>query len=198
MHTARSTPTYLSLVVIAIAACSPEHGPAITQPLAPSVNLSRGVQYSVTGGGIVDFTTAGVGVGYFSFNAIRKGDGSVEGRFHQRRETGATVVDFSGIVTCVTIDPVLRRARIGGIVTENRSTNPGFLTENHEVGDDVWFRVQDGDKEAGTVDASTSYGFKPTLVNTSAEYCALPFTGLPWWNPASTFTLRSGSIQIHP
>ena len=199
MHTASSTSKLLSLLtVVAVTACSPEHEPGITQPPAPTVNLNRGngVLYSVTGGGIVDFSTAGVGNGYFAFNAIQKADGSVEGRFHQRRETGATVVDFSGIVTCVTIDPVLRRARIAGIVTENRSTNPSFLTENHEVGDDVWFRVQDGDEE-GVVDASTSYGFKPTLVNTSAEYCALPFTG-PTWNPLSIFALRSGSIQLHP
>jgi hypothetical protein len=152
----------------------------------------------VNGGGIVDFSAAGVGNGYFAFNAVVKGDGSVEGRFHQRRETGATVVDFSGIVTCLTIDPVLRRARIGGIVTENHSTNPNFLTANHELGDDVWFRVEDGGEGAGAIDASTSYGFKPTLVNTSAEDCALPFTGLPWWNPASTFPLRSGNIQIRP
>ena len=40
-------------------------------------------------------------------------------------------------------------------------------------------------------------GFKPTLVNTSAEYCALPFTG-PLWNPASIFPLRNGNIQVRP
>jgi hypothetical protein len=196
MHTARSTSTLLSLLALAVA-CSSEHEPTITQPPAPTFSASRGVEYSVSGGGIVDFTTAGVGVGHFSFNAELKGDGTAHGRFHQRRETGETVVDFSGIVTCVTIDPVLGRARIGGIVTENKSTNPNFLTVNHEVGDDVWFRVEDGGEGAGAIDASTTYGFKPTLVNTSAEYCALPFTGATW-NPATTFPLRSGNIQVRP
>jgi hypothetical protein len=108
------------------------------------------------------------------------------------------VIDFSGTVTCLTVDPVLHRARIGGVITENNSTDPGFLTLNHEVGDDVWFRVEDGGEGGGAVDASTSYGFAPTLVNTSAEYCALPFTGLPAWNPATTFPLLSGNIQVRP
>jgi len=198
MQIVRSTLTFLSSV--ALVACATDHERTITQPRVPAaiVNQGNGVQYSVNGGGIVDFSAAGVGNGYFSFNAVVKGDGRVEGRFHQRRETGATVVDFSGIVTCLTVDAALGRARIGGIVTENRSTNPNFLTENHQVGDDVWFRVQDGGEGADAVDASTSYGFKPTLVNTSAEYCALPFTGLPWWNPATTFPLLSGNIQIRP
>jgi hypothetical protein len=198
MQTARSTLTLLSF--LGIVACNTEHERTITPPPAPaaSVNQGNGVEYSVTGGGIVDFSPAGVGNGYFALNAMVKGDGTAHGRFHQRRETGETVVDFSGIVTCLTIDPVLRRARIGGVVTENRSTNPNFLTENHQVGDDVWFRVADGGEGGDAIDASTSYGFKPTLVNTSAEYCALPFTGLPWWNPASTFSLRSGDIQIRP
>ena len=198
MQTMRSILTLLSS--IAISACANDRERMITQPPTPAaiVNQGDGVLYSVNGGGIVDFSAAGVGNGHFSFNAVVKGDGRVEGRFHQRRETGATVVDFSGIVTCLTIDPALGRARIGGIVTENRSTNPNFLTENHQVGDDVWFRVQDGGEGIGASDASTSYGFTPTLVNTSAEYCALPFTGLPWWNPATTFPLLSGNIQIRP
>jgi hypothetical protein len=107
------------------------------------------------------------------------------------------VVDFSGFVTCMSVDAALGRARIGGVITQNRSTDPAFLTENHEVGDEVGFRVEDGGEGAGAVDASTTYGFKPTLVNTSAEYCALAFTGAPW-NPASIFPLKSGNIQVRP
>jgi len=60
----------------------------------------------------------------------------------------------------------------------------------------VWFRVQDGGNGASADDRSTTYGFKPTLVNTSAEYCALPFDGLPWWNPASIFPLARGTIRV--
>lgn len=69
---------------------------------------------------------------------------------------------------------------------------------NHEVGDDVWFRVQDGGNGGDAVHRSTTYGFKPTLVNTSAEYCALPFDGLPWWSPNSIFPLRHGVINVKP
>src|SRR6185295_5729677 len=123
---------------------------------------------------------------------------TAKGHCHQRRVRNGLVVDFSGDVTCVTVDESLGRARIGGVITENNSTDPAFLTENHQVGDDVWFRVQEGDAETGAVASSTTYGFKPTLVNTSAEYCALPFTGLPWWNPASIFPLRSGTIKVRP
>lgn len=210
MHTARSTLKLLSLLIAITVGCSSEHESAITQPPAPSVsfNAGNGVLYSVNGGGIVDFSAAAVGNGWFSFNAVKKGDGSVEGRFHQRRETPAGLVEFSGIVTCLTVDLALRRARIGGIVTDNRSTNPNFLTTNHEVGDDVWFRVQadvkDADGNTVVVDASTTYGFKPTLVDTSEQYCALPFTGfVPGtttlaWNPASIFPLAAGNIQLHP
>jgi hypothetical protein len=141
---------------------------------------------------------AGASNAHFSFNAIQKGDGTAHGRFHQRRERNGLIVEFSGDVTCLTVDLVRRRARIGGVITENNSTDPAFRTENHEIGDDVWFRVADGGEGEGIVDASTTYGFKPTLVNTSAEYCALPFDGLPYWNPATTFALESGNIQIRP
>ena len=187
----------LTLALVSGACSSPEPtSPPVAVPM--SVNASQGVEVSVTGGGIVDLSTASVGDAYFSFNAIRKADGTVLGRFHQRRERNGLVIDFTGIVTCVTVDALLMRARVGGVITENASTDPAFLTANHEVGDDVWFRVVDGGEGNDSTDGSTVFGFKPTLVNTSAEYCALPFTGLPWWNPATTFPLRGGNIQIRP
>ena len=196
MHTARTSLGIMMLV--SAAACSSDRVPTVPHPAAVSLNAGYGVQSTVTGGGIVDFTAAGVGNGYFSFTGIIRGDGSVHGRFHQRRETPSGVVDFTGEVTCLTIDAARGRARFGGRITENNSTHPGFLTENHEIGDDVWFRVQDGGEGADSQDASTSYGFKPTLVDTSEQYCALPFDGLPAWNPASTFPLLAGNIQIRP
>jgi hypothetical protein len=165
----------------------------------PSLDASQAVLYSASGGGIVSFSAiAGASDGYFTFDASVTGDDKVHGHFHQRRSRGGLLVEFSGDVTCLTIDPVRKRARIGGVITENNSTDPAFLTENHEVGDDVWFRVEDGGEGNGAVDASTTYGFKPTLVNTSAEYCALPFEGLPAWNPASIFPLVAGNIQVKP
>ena len=132
----------------------------------------------------------------------QKADGTVNGHFRYSRETPTGLVEFEGDVTCVTVDPNFPgRARIGGVVTENNSTAPTSLTINHEVGDDVWFRVQD---EVGSVvDASTTLGFKPTLVNTSAEYCALPFTGFDangnnLWSLTSIFPLAQGAIGVNP
>lgn len=198
MHTARWSLSVLS--VVAASACSPDRAPTNPQlPSQLSLSASSSDRISASGGGIVDLSAVvGASDAHFSFNAAVKANGEVHGRFHQRRERNGLVVDFSGNVTCLTVEPVLHRARIGGVITENNSTDPAFLTENHQVGDDVWFRVEDGGEGAGAIDASTTYGFKPTLVDTSEQYCALPFTGLPFWNPASTFPLRSGNIQVKP
>ena len=154
---------------------------------------------TASGGGIVDFSAvAGAGNGHVAFSATVRSDGSVVGHFRQRRERNGLLIDFSGVVTCLKVDSELHRARIGGVITENNSTDPAFLTANHEVGDDVWFRVEDGGEGHGAIDASTSYGFKPTLVDTSAEYCALPFTWFPWCNPSTTFPLLDGNVQVRP
>ena len=191
-----------TFVLCSVAACTSQSEP--TEPTerrlsTAALNASEAVQYSASGGGIVGFSAiAGATDGHFTFNASVSGDGRVRGHFHQWRMRNGLVVEFSGDVTCLTIDAARGRARIGGVVTENKSTDPAFLTENHEVGDDVWFRVQDGGEGKDAADASTTYGFKPTLVNTSAEYCALPFDGLPAWNPATTFPLVSGNIQVRP
>ena len=185
-------------LALVVSACSLPQEPTATPRLVPASFERNGVEVSVNGGGIIDLSGAGAGDAHFAFNASRKADGTVRGQFHERREQGGLVIDFSGTVTCLTVDPVLMRARIGGVVTENLSTVPAFQDENHQVGDDVWFRVADGGEGKGAVDGSTVYGFAPTLVNTAAEYCALPFTGLPYWNPATTFPLKSGNIQIHP
>jgi hypothetical protein len=119
------------------------------------------------------------------------------------RMTPTGLVEFEGVVNCLTIDPAFPgRARIGGIVTVNNSNAPGHLTTNHEVGDDVWFRVEDNGNGGPGNAKSTTYGFMPTLVDTSAEYCALPFTGTHngqnVWNPGSIFPLESGTIRVKP
>jgi len=151
-----------------------------------------------SGIGEVDLSSAGAANAFFTFDAKLRKDGTAVGQFSQNRIRNGLIVDFSGDVTCLTVDSALGRARIGGVIRRNDSTDPAFMTTDHEIGDDVWFRVEDGGTGPNAVDRSTTYGFKPTLVNTSAEYCALPFTGLPAWNPASTFPLRSGTIEIHP
>ena len=192
-------PILRTLLLCSVASCMSQSEPTVPRDPPVLLNASAGVQYSASGGGIIGFSAiAGATDGHFAFNASVTGDGKVHGHFHQTRARDGLLVEFSGNVTCLTIDPVRKRARIGGVITENNSTDPAFLTTNHEIGDDVWFRVQDGGEGNGAVDASTTYGFKPTLVNTSAEYCALPFDGLPAWNPASIFPLVSGNIQVRP
>ncbi len=171
--------------------------PGISAPSLSASSASNGVVVKAMGAGTIDLSTAGAGDADFQFVAHRKADGTASGQFRQSRLRGDLLVEFEGQVTCVTTDPAFPgRARIGGVITENNSTDPAFLTANHQVGDDVWFRVQDGGNGNDAADASTTYGFKPTLVNTSAEYCALPFTGLPWWNPASIFPLKRGTIRV--
>lgn len=195
-------PGFLVFSLLALGACSSGTDPvapaAPTEQLPTEAELSRGqlVSISAIGAGVIDLSSAGVGDSKLFVAAIATASGKAYGFFSQRRETPSGLVDFSGIVTCLTVNADFPgRARIGGIVTANRSTHPSFMTDNHEVGDDVWFRVEDGGG-LGATDLSTTLGFKPTLVNTSAEYCALPFTGLPWWNPASIFPLKSGLIDV--
>ena len=191
------------LGVMVLAACSA--GSELNAPIiatSAAANEGVGVVVQVMGAGVVDFDPAGdFGDGKFQFVAIRRDDGSVTGHFSQSRMRATGLVEFEGIVTCVTINPNFPgRARIAGIVTVNNSTDPAFLTTNHEVGDDVWFRVEDNGNGADANDKSTTYGFKPTLVNTSAEYCALPFDGLfngqLVWNPASILPLAQGTIGV--
>ena len=128
----------VGVVAVLVVGCSSPQEPTTARNPAGSLNADRGVEVSVTGGGIIDLSAAGVGDAHFAFNAIRTADGTVRGQFHERRERAGLVIDFAGIVTCVTVDPLLMRARIGGVITENNSTDPAFLTTNHEVGDDVW------------------------------------------------------------
>ncbi len=188
------------LLPVIFVACFTENEPSA--PLLPStaaLNNGNGVVLTVSGAGAVDLTAAAAGLADFQFVAHKQADGTVWGHFRQSRSAAAGTVDFEGVVTCLTIDPNFPgRARIGGMVTANNSTNPAFLTLNHEVGDDIWFRVQDGGVGGDADDRSTTHGFKPVLVNTSAEYCALPFDGLPWWNPASIFPLARGTINVNP
>jgi hypothetical protein len=193
----------IPVIALVLAACSVDEPAARIIGTSASLNNGQGVVVKVQGAGVVDFNPAGdFGDGMFQFVATRRADGTVTGHFYQSRERAAGLVEFYGVVTCVTIDPNFPgRARIGGIVTVNNSTDPAFLTADHQVGDDVWFRVEDNGDGSGATEKSTTYGFKPTLVNTSAEYCALAFTGTDaagnqLWNPASIFPLAQGSINV--
>ena len=191
------------VTVLTVVACTDRPTPVAPFAAKPMLNAGNGVVVQAMGAGVVNFDPAGdFGDGKFQFVAIKQADGTVSGHFYQSRMRAAGLVEFYGVVTCVTIDPAYPgRARIGGIVTVNNSTDPAFLTTNHEVGDDVWFRVEDSGNGNGTGQKSTTYGFKPTLVNTSAEYCALPFEGFlngqNFLIPASIFPLEIVTIRVN-
>ena len=132
----------------------------------------------------------------FSFNAIGRADGSATGRFFHSVELGGQLIEFTGRVTCVTMDAENGRAWIGGVVTANNSEHPAFVTEIHEVGDDIWFRVLDNGEGAGAEpDRSTFVGFEGAAdIITSAEYCAVQ----PWpAGDARTNPLNFGNLQVH-
>ena len=189
-----------SMAVAALSSlgCEPLTAPRALLP-GDLPDLSNGVVMSATGGGIVDLSSAAVTVGNesFAFSAVLKGDGSAGGQFHSAREADGHLIAFSGDVTCLYVDAANHRAWIGGIITENSSTHPLFLTNVHEVGDDVWFRVVDyGESANDATDRSTVYGFAGAAgILTSVDYC----TQRPW--PAAdarTFPLGAGNIQVKP
>lgn len=132
----------------------------------------------------------------FSFNAELVA-GGVSGQFRQFYESDDGTVDFHGEVTCVSFDPVNNRAWIGGVVTQNESTDPAARTTRHEVGDDVWFRVVDNGEGNAPPDRTTVFGFEPGPggIITSAEYCARQL-----WTAGdvNTWVVTSGNIQVNP
>jgi len=133
----------------------------------------------------------------FSVTAERrhsqKPDDKAHGEFRIYADEGdGLIIDFEASVTCLAVDPVNHRAWIGGVVTANRSTDPDLLTDIHEKGDDIWFRVLD----EGGADRSTFTGFEGAAgFETSADYCA----GRPW--PADnlrTWPVVEGGITVRP
>src|SRR5678815_4518925 len=141
------------VMLVAMVACTDASAPvAPLTGTAALLNNGNGVVIQAMGAGTVDFDPAGdFGDGTFEFVAIKRADGTVTGHFYQSRMRAPGLVEFYGDVTCVSIDPNFPgRAGIGGIVTVNNSTDPNFLTANHEVGDDVWFRVEDSGNGTGT------------------------------------------------
>jgi hypothetical protein len=129
----------------------------------------------------------------FSFAAEIEENGKGDGEFRVFADEGdGLTVDFEGKVTCLAIDPVNRRAWIGGRVKANASTDPDLQTKIHRPGHDIWFRVLDD--PAG--DRSTFVGFEGAAgFITSEDYCA----GQPW--PAAnarTWPVVAGGLAITP
>lgn len=187
----------IPLLAVVLAACS-----TASEPSAPfiatsaALNNGLGVELLVNGAGLVDLPDP-FGDMKFQFVANRRTDGTANGHFYFSRQNPDGLIEFEGDVTCVTSDPNFPgRARVGGIVTENNSTSPGSLSTNHQVGDDVWFRVQDNGVDGSVADRVTVLGFAPVLVNTSEEYCALTFADGPFWS-ASIFPVVNGTIRVN-
>lgn len=134
----------------------------------------------------------------FEFEAEQRNrNENAEGEFRiYADEGGGLVVDFEAKVICLAVDPVNHRAWIGGRVTSNQSTDPDLLTDIHQKGDDIWFRVLDMGSGPGVVDRSTFVGFEGAAgFRTSRDYCA----GRPWpADNARTWPVTQGDIKVRP
>lgn len=186
---------HLALCVAALPVLACET-PAPSELIAArsSANLSREVLASTTGGGQA-VLPPGFSQLRFAFNAKLHADGSASGQFRQFYESSAGTVDFHGEVTCVTFDPVNRRAWVGGVVTQNKSTDPAARTAIHQVGKDAWFRVVDGGEGEGVPeDRTTVLGFEGAAgLATSAQYCEAQLWFL---NNRNAWPVVAGNIQV--
>ncbi len=182
----------LAVVVFATACESP------TQQTTVRQSATNTVVAATSGGGWIEFNIPGLSDAQFSFQARRNADGSAFGQFHQARSVNGLTVDFTGDVTCLTVDPVNHRAWIGGVIRQNNSTNPAFQVDTlHAPGLDIWFRVVDyGEAVNAPDDRSTTFGFKYSAgFITSADYCA----GMPWpVDDARTFPVVRGNLEVRP
>ena len=121
--------------------------------------------------------------------------GAAHGRFRHRLVFGGELVDFTGVATCMTVDPADGRAWIGGVIHKNRSVaEPWASGEIYEPGKEIWFRVLDADQSDGDEDRSTFVGFEGGAgIITSAEYCETR----PWpEDNARTNPVTKGRIAI--
>ena len=176
----------------ALVACD-SSAPTELPPGSPTASANRGVTASTTGGGKAQLPP-GFSLLSFSFNAKTKADGSASGEFRQVYVSGGGSVDFKGTVTCVSFDPLLGRAWIGGVITQNNSTNPAVMGAIHQPGKDVWFRVADNGEGQSPDDGTTVFGFEGGGgIITSEQYCQDRI-----WNPATTWAVVDGNIQVRP
>lgn len=190
---AKSVRVVVALAATLVVAC----GESVTAPEQQFSNHDSGVVISATGGGksFVTNPPLAIGVAEFSFSAVQNEDGTASGFFRMVRQRAGFNVDFTGEVTCLSVDPATGRAWIGGVVVGNNSDDPNHTTSIHEPGDDVWFRVLDsGEGADAQPDRSSVYGFEGAAgVITSAEYCERQL-----WSAdnANAFALTQGNIQV--
>ncbi len=191
----RRATVFAAALVTAFAGCDAS-GPTTPEPAAaPGITLSNAPGPDrASGGGFLDF--GGGLLVQFAFGAVQKGPGlDAQGQLRFSVELGGELIEFHGVVTCLAVDPAEGRAWIGGVVTQNNSTHPGWMQEIHEPGRDIWFRVLDsGEGSAAPADRSTFVGFEGGGgIITSEEYCQAQIW--PDGN-ARTVPQASGNIQV--
>lgn len=190
--------TCLTLVgAIVLGGCDAPTRPSEPYRLAPaltSAHESEQRTIKADGAGNAQLPP-GFGVSDFEFDVKQNASGKLQGTFRMSRVRNGLTSDFSGELTCLSVDAENRRAWIGGVVTENRSTDPAQQTAIHQPGQDVWFRVADyGEPGSEIADRTTVLGFKGAIP-TSAAYCAT----MPWAaGDVNTFPLVAGDIRVKP
>jgi hypothetical protein len=154
----------------ALAACEAGTAP----PPEPSLVGARNVVAGLANGG-GHYTIPGLPTIRLALSGVGYMDGSATGRFHHSLTLDSELIEFHGAVTCLPVDPVNRRAWIGGVITANASTHPSFQGGIFEPGHDIWFRVVDyGARGDAQPDRTTFVGFEGSAgIATSAEYCEL-------------------------
>jgi hypothetical protein len=178
---------------IALAGCRGPLSPAEeNESAATGSAAATGVATRAAGGGHYTITSIGLEL-QFAFSALLLPNGRAEGEFHHWGIAADGLIDFKADVTCMSVDAVNHRAWIGGVITRNDSTHPGFLTPVHEPGHDIWFRVQDNGSGLADAppDVTTIVGFEG-IFPSSAAYCAQK----PW-NPANVWPVV-GNLTVVP
>ncbi|MDP9179071.1 MAG: hypothetical protein M3O61_15445 [Gemmatimonadota bacterium] len=182
-------------VVVVLSGCDASDAP--TAPaLSPLFSSGSRVTGHANGSGTFNIGAPGAEIA-FDLNALLRADGSASGSVHyitDLTDFGLAIIEIRFRVTCLALDAGLGRAWIGGVVTENNSTNELYATDpKRQVGRDVWFRVQDnGNGGSGTLDRSTQLGFEGSAgITTSAEYCAARL-----WTAAPAHPVTTGNISV--
>src|SRR5687768_6332010 len=182
-------------IVVVLSACDASQAP--TAPAArPLFSSSSVVAGHANGSGTFNIGAPGADIA-FDLNSLLRADGSASGSVHyitDLTDFGLATIEIRFDVTCLALDASLGRAWIGGVVTENNSTNELYATDpKRQVGRDVWFRVQDnGNGGSETLDRSTQLGFEGSAgITTSAEYRpARP------WLAAPAHQVTTGNISV--
>jgi hypothetical protein len=193
----RRTQFFLLAAALAAASCQSPTAPRAldgSSAATPDGSQLGGPTAATNGGG--HYSLQDTFDTQFAFTATQNAGGA-HGQFHHSLIFGGLAVGFRGRVTCVTMDPINRRAWIGGVITENLSEHPSFQTARHQPGHDIWFRVLDtGEGADAPPDRTTFTGFEGDLeIPTSAAYCAMQ----PWAEgDARTWPVTGGNIQVRP